>query len=51
MAVYEIHDTFGAPQCGCWVEYCSDWSEVEAYFEDADAAERLAEGYAAIVEV
>ena len=49
--MYEIHDSYGAPQCGVWVEYCEDWHEVESYFEDDSAMERLRMGYATIKEV
>lgn len=51
MVAYEIHDSFGCPQCGVWIEYCETWSEVEAYFEDDDAMERLEMGYAIVKEV
>lgn len=51
MVAYEIHDSYGCPQCGVWVEYCETWFEVEEYFEDEDAEARLHEGYAIIVEV
>lgn len=51
MVAYEIHDCYGVPQCGCWITYCADWSEVESYFEDADAMERLEMGYATVVTV
>lgn len=46
--MYEIHDCYGAPQCGCDIITCETWGEVEEYFEDADAMERLETGYAII---
>lgn len=49
--MYEIHDTYGAPQCGCEVIRFESWYEVEDYInEHHDVTERLEEGYATIVE-
>lgn len=49
--MYEIHDSYGMPQAGCDIISCDDWHEVEAYFEDDAAMERLRMGYATIKEV
>lgn len=49
--MYEIRDSYGCPQCGYDVITCETWEDVEAYFEDAGAAERLADCYATIVEL
>lgn len=48
--MYEIHDSYGAPQCGCDIIVCDGWGAVEEYFEDGEAMERLEMGYAVIVE-
>ena len=48
--MYEIHDCHWLPQCGCDVVVCDTWQEVEAYFEDDDAMERLRMGYARVVD-
>lgn len=49
--MYKIEDTFGAPQCGLETTTCDTWDEVEAYFEDEDAMDRLSEGYARVIEL
>lgn len=49
--MYEIRDTYGLPQCGCEAVACETWEDVEAYFENEDAYERLQEGYASIQEI
>ena len=48
---YLIYDCHGLPQCGCDVIECQLWCEVEEYFEDEEALERLHDGYARIEEV
>lgn len=48
---YEVHDTHGAPQCGCEVIRFDEWWELEEYLDESpDLMERLEEGYAFIVE-
>ena len=49
--MYEIRDTYGAPFCGYEAVACETWEDVEAYFEDEDAYERLQEGYVSIEEL
>ena len=49
--MYQIQDSHGVPQCGCEFIDCETWEEVEAYFEDSEAMERLEMGYATIVEL
>ena len=51
LTMYEIHDCHWLPQCGCDIIRCEEWYEVEEYFEDADAMERLEQGYAIVKEV
>jgi hypothetical protein len=46
--MYKIHDCYGAPQCGWDVIECKFWYEVEEYFDDEAAMERLNMGYASI---
>lgn len=49
---YEIHDTHGAPQCGCEVLRFEWFYELEEYLEDnPDVEERIREDYAFIKEV
>lgn len=48
---YEVHDTYGAPQCGCEVRKFAEWWEVEEYLEsNPEVLYRIEEGYATIVE-
>lgn len=48
---YEIHDTHGAPQCGCEVIAFETWWELEEYLDEhPDVMERIHEMYATIVE-
>lgn len=48
---YEIHDSKGAPQCGCEITKFDEWYEVEEYLEaHPDVYERIRNGYATIVE-
>ena len=49
--MYEIHDSYGMPQCGCDIIVCDSFLEVEEYFEDDAAMERLRMGYATIKEL
>ena len=50
--MFEIHDCYGAPQCGYDVIVVDTWEEVEEYFcYDDDAAERLEMGYADWIEL
>lgn len=49
---YEIHDSHGAPQCGCEiVKFDSDWDMDDYLEEHPDVYERIREGYATVVEV
>ena len=49
---YEIHDSHGAPQCGCETIRFDEWWEVEDYLDlNPEVADRIAEMYAEIVEV
>ena len=48
---YEIHDSHGAPQCGCEVKRFTDWFLLEYYIEEnPDVEERIAEMYATVIE-
>ncbi len=48
---YEIHDSHGAPQCGCEVTRFDDSYAMDDYLCDhPDVCERINEGYATIVE-
>ena len=49
--MYKIEDTFGLPMCGIETTICDTWDDVEAYFDDEDALERLYEGYALVIEL
>lgn len=49
--MYQIQDCYGMPQCGCDFITCDTWMEVEEYFEDDAAMERLRMGYAIIKEL
>ena len=49
--MYEIHDTHGAPQCGCEVIAFYEWWELVEYLDEhPDVVERIKEMYATIVE-
>ena len=49
---YEIHDSHGAPQCGCEIIRFEEWYEVEEYLDEhPDVMERIDQMYATIVEV
>lgn len=49
---YEIHDTHGAPQCGCEVLRFEEWWELDEYIDgNPDVYERICDGYALIEEV
>ena len=49
---YEIHDSHGAPQCGCEiVKFDSNWDMDDYLEEHPDVYERIKEGYATVVEV
>lgn len=50
-AMFEIHDSYGIPQCGCEIIKCETWEDVEEYFNNDEALKRLAWGYATIVEL
>ena len=48
---YEIHDSHGAPQCGCEVTRFETWWELQEYLDEhPDVVERLEERYATIIE-
>lgn len=48
---YKIEDSYGAPQAGVDVKEFSEYYELEEYLdENPDVADRIAEGYARIVE-
>lgn len=48
---YEIHDTYGAPQCGCEVTRFAEWWEVEEYLDRYPGVmERVHDMYATITE-
>lgn len=50
--MYEIHDTYGAPQCGCEIIRFEEWYELEEYLDaNPDVMERIEGGYAAIKEL
>lgn len=49
--MFKIEDTFDVPQCGIETTICDTWGEVEAYFEDEDAMDRLSRGYARVIEL
>lgn len=52
MAAYEIHDSHGAPQCGCEVLRFDTWWEVEEYLDaHPDVVARIDEMYATVQEV
>jgi len=49
--LYEIHDSRGAPQCGCEITRFEFWWELEEYIDEhPDVYERIGEMYATIVE-
>jgi len=49
---YEIHDSHGAPQCGCEiVTFDTCWDLDDYLDEHPDVYERISDGYATIVEV
>ena len=48
---YEVHDTYGAQQCGCEVKRFAYWWELEDYLDEyPDVVDRIHEGYANVVE-
>lgn len=49
--MFEIHDSYGVPQCGYEVTKYETWEDVEEYFANDEALERLALGYAIIIEL
>lgn len=50
--MYEIHDSHGAPQCGCEIIRFETWWELEEYLDEhPDVTERISEMYATIREV
>lgn len=49
---YQIHDTYGAPQCGCEIVEFASWWELEDYIENTEGLfERIKNGYAVIKEI
>lgn len=49
--MFELHDSHGAPQCGCEVIRFEEWYEVEDYIsEHPDVCERIDKGYAVVLE-
>lgn len=50
--IYEIRDSYGAPQCKYESVQFATWLDLEEYIYDTDGlADRLADGYAVIVEL
>lgn len=48
---YEIHDTFGAPQCGCEIYKFDNYNDMIDFLEEnEEVLNRLEEGYAIIKE-
>ena len=48
---YELHDSHGAPQCGCEIIRFADRYELDDYLDfKQDVCERIESGYAVIVE-
>ena len=49
--MYEIHDTYGAPQCGVEIVKFDYWYELEEYLDQhPEVNERIENGYATICE-
>lgn len=49
--MYEIHDSYGVPQCGVDIKSFDDWYELQEYIEvHEDVYNRICEGYAIIIE-
>lgn len=48
--MFEIHDSYGYPQCGCEITTFDEWYELEEYIDaNPDVLERIYEGYATII--